>query len=87
MNHVFPTTHSADVEMWLDCGDHGVVELSRVTPRAVFAKVATEIPPCVAFLNVVVDHNLLRVRVNLKNGIPKGRRAARARAVDNAPAS
>lgn len=72
--------------MWLDCGDHGAVELSRITERAVFAKSPREIPPCHADLNVTVDGQLLTVRVNLTQGFPKGRLAARALPVGDAVA-
>lgn len=64
--------------MWLDCGDYGAVELSRITKRAVFARSAREIPPCLADLNVTVDGHLLTVRVHLTKGFRRGRLAARA---------
>src|SRR5437879_4561592 len=35
-------SHSADVQMWLDCGEHGRVDLNRITPKSVVAKEARE---------------------------------------------
>lgn len=70
--------------MWLDCGPHGLLELSRIGPSAVIAKFAREIPPCFADLIVCVDGQSLSVRVKLTNGFVKGRRAARALIVDDA---
>src|SRR3712207_6392709 len=77
-------SHSATVEMWLDCGAYGVLELSRITPRAVVAKAAREIPPCFADLIVTIDNSMHKVRVNLTGGFRKGRLAARAMPVDDA---
>jgi hypothetical protein len=78
-------SHSADVEAWLDCGDHGTIALSRVTRRAVFAKSpARAIPPCFADLKILIDGTLLQRRVNLTNGFVGGRSAARAMPVDDA---
>lgn len=76
-------SHSAEVEAWLDCGSYGRLELSRITPTAVFAKAPQEIPPCYAVLVVVIDGKEHRSRVNLTNGFPKGRRFARALPVDD----
>jgi hypothetical protein len=69
--------------MWLDCGEHGKLFLSRITPKSVVAKSATEgIPPCPAELVVTVDGRLLRNRVNVL-GFSKGRRTALVLPVDN----
>jgi hypothetical protein len=83
MAHVLKKSHSATVEMWLDCGPYGVVELTRIGPRAVFARFPREIPPCDAELVVTVDHSVDRRPVNLTNGFSRGRHAARAMARDD----
>lgn len=83
MTHDFHTSHSADAEAWLDCGEHGRVMLSRVTPRSVVAKAVHEIPPCDAELVVTVDGSSVRNPVRLHTGFTKGRRVARVYNVDD----
>jgi len=70
------SSHSADVKMWLDCGEYGRVDLSRVTPKSVVATQVREIPPCFAELVVAVDGDLQRTPVNLPSGFTKGRLVA-----------
>lgn len=41
--------------MWLDCGPHGPVPLSRACPKMVVARDAQAIPACNAVLVAVVD--------------------------------
>ena len=68
--------------MWLDCGEHGVVPLSRVRRRSVVARTSRNIPPCLAALVITVDGRLSRTLVNLTSGFTEGRRAARVLTVD-----
>jgi hypothetical protein len=68
-------SHSAEVEMWLDCGEHGRVDLSRITPKSVVAKEARHVPPCIAELVVCVDGRCRRIRVNVSRGFANGRLA------------
>jgi hypothetical protein len=68
--------HSAEVEMWLECGAHGRVNLCRITPKSVVARESREIPPCFADLVVSVDGRIHRTPVNLSSGFRKGRLAA-----------
>ena len=77
MAQTLHSSHSAEVEAWLDCGDHGRVLLSRITPTLAVAKEARDIPPCFADLVVTVDGRAIRNRVNLPSGFRNGRRAAR----------
>lgn len=77
------STHSADVELRLDCGEHGMLELSSVTPESVFATATLTIPPCEADLIVIVDGQLTRTRVNLIAGYKAGERSATALPVDD----
>jgi hypothetical protein len=84
MAQPFPSSHSADVKAWLDCGEHGRVMLSRVRPKSVVAKAACNIPPCFAELVVTVDGYPVRSRVNLPSGFTRGRRVARVLAVSDA---
>jgi hypothetical protein len=69
-------SHSADVQMWLDCGEYGRVALSRITPKCVVAKDQHEIPPCHADLVVCIDGRCRRNRINLTRGFSRGRLAA-----------
>lgn len=77
-------SHSADVKMWLDCGEHGTLPLSRVTPTLVVARECREIAPCFADLVVTVDGVRLRQPVNVTTGFTRGRRAAIVVPVDGA---
>jgi hypothetical protein len=69
--------HSADVEMWLDCGAHGKIPLRRITPSSVVLKESRTVPPCDATLVVVVDGKRMTRRVNLTKGISENRAMAR----------
>jgi hypothetical protein len=84
MNEPIKTSHSAVVEMWLDCGQHGCVPLARIRPTMVVAKEARQIPPCPADLIVTVDGHRLNRRVMLTAGFSKGRTAARVLPIDDA---
>lgn len=68
-------SYSADVKMWLDCGTHGEVELSRITPTNVIASRRYEIPPCFAKLVVVVDGKTMHRPVHLPGGFANSRKA------------
>jgi hypothetical protein len=83
MNQTVPSSHSAEVDIWLDCGPHGLLELSRVTPNSVIAKSFREIPPGFAELIVTVDGISKSIRLKLVNGFTKGRCAARAIVADD----
>src|SRR5579862_3557718 len=67
------STHSADVEMWLDCGPHGKSRLSRSTPNPVVLSQSFDAPPCEADLIVYVDNKRMARRVKLIRGISKNR--------------
>ncbi len=82
MTQIFKISHSADVKIWLDCGIHGKVLLSRVTPKSVVASQPRDIPPCLADLVVTVDGQRMQSRVNLASGFSKNRRAALVLSVD-----
>lgn len=78
-------SHSAEVAMWLDCGNHGRVDLCRVTPKSVVAREPRDIPACYAQLVVSVDGRIHRTEV-LSSGFSKGRAVAFIRPVtDVAP--
>jgi hypothetical protein len=70
-------SHSADIEMWLDCGERGRVELTRISPKSVVAQTPPRnIAPQVAELVISIDGKRLRSRVHLRSGFRNGRRAA-----------
>ena len=68
--------------MWLDCGAHGRLPLSRITPKSVFSPKPRDIPPCIADLVVTVDGLVIRNRVNLAAGFSANREFALALMVD-----
>lgn len=78
-NFRFP--HSAEVRMWLDCGDRGQIHLSRITPTSVVTRDESDVPPGDADLVVVVDGDEMRRRVHV-TGSSRGR-VALVLAVDN----
>ncbi|HZZ43245.1 MAG TPA: hypothetical protein VFE58_09925 [Tepidisphaeraceae bacterium] len=82
MLHNPESSHSSDVKMRLDCGEHGRIELSRITPNSVVARHASDLLPCHADLVVVVDGEMMRNRVNIANGFSKPRRTALALPID-----
>jgi hypothetical protein len=71
-------SHSAVVDMWLDCGIYGRVPLARIRPKTVVASEPCSIPPCDAELVVTVDGVCVRRKVMLTSGFTRGRRIARA---------
>jgi hypothetical protein len=76
-------SHSAEVEMWLDCGIHGCVPLNRVSPSAVVAKSPVDVPAGDVDLVVSVDGQVHRVRVHLANGFSRTNPTATILAVDH----
>ncbi len=83
MTQTLPKSHSTDVKMWLDCGEHGMVPLSRITPTSVVARISKDIPPCDAKLVVTVDGYRMQNRIRLSEGFRKGRRTAVALPIDD----
>jgi hypothetical protein len=72
--------------MWLDCGEHGRVDLSRITPKSVVARHARRVPPGPAELVVCVDGHCERHPVSLGSGFLRGRVVALVRPIgDVAP--
>jgi hypothetical protein len=77
-NFRFP--HSAEVLMWLDCGDRGQIHLSRIAPKYVVTTEEVDIPAGDADLVVVVDGDEMRTRVHVADS-SRGR-VARVHPVD-----
>jgi hypothetical protein len=48
-------SHSPEVFAWLDCGDYGLVPLTRLTAKSVVAKSDQKIPACSADLVFMID--------------------------------
>jgi hypothetical protein len=82
MGEPFSFTHSAEVQIWLDCDGYGRVELSRVTPKSVVAKTALFMPACFADLVVMVDGQRISNRVRVTSGF-SNRAVALVRPVSN----
>jgi hypothetical protein len=68
--------HSAEVEMWLECGDHGLVALSQAAPTFVIAAKPVFVPACDARLIMIVDGQRFEHSVQLVNGMTTTRREA-----------
>jgi hypothetical protein len=68
--------HSAEVAIWLDCGDHGSVPLSQAAPTFVVATESVSLPACDARLVMVVDGNRSENAVRLVSGMDRGNRKA-----------
>ena len=58
-------SHSAEVEMWLDCGEHGKAKLRRIAPNSVVLWESFNAPPCDADLIVQVDGKSMTRRVKV----------------------
>ena len=71
--------------MWLECGQYGRVDLSRITPKAVVAKAPQTIPACFASLVVVVDGERMEKQVKLPTGFGGGLAAMIRLVTDVAP--
>lgn len=85
MSETLHGSHSADVKIWLDCGEHGQLLLNRVTPRWVVAKIPRNIPPCIADLVVVVDGQPICRKVRLVKGFSSENPMALALPADRLP--
>ena len=75
-------SHSADVQIWLECEGHGKIELGRVTPKLVVAKGPHNIPACFANLVVMVDGRCICNPVRILSGF-KRRNVARVCSVSD----
>jgi|HubBroStandDraft_5_1064220.scaffolds.fasta_scaffold1294572_1 hypothetical protein len=69
-------THSAEVEMWLDCGQYGKSRLSRITRNLVVMHESFYAPPGEADLIVRIDARTIVRRVKLIRGVSKNRNVA-----------
>jgi len=76
MNQILGS-HSAEIKMWLDCGSHGTIPLSRITPTMIVAKEPRAVPAGEAEIVVTVDGRYIRTKVMLNGGFAKGRTTAR----------
>ena len=71
-----PKNYSAEVDLWLDCGPHGVVPLSQASSTFVIAATATTVPPCAAMIVLTVDGRRYERPVELVNGMSEVDREA-----------
>lgn len=79
------SSHSADVDLWLDCGSHGKIPLSRISPTAIVAIDRNAVFPIgPGRLVVVVDGEQTIVPVQVSPGTPSNRGSARVVVADEA---
>jgi hypothetical protein len=84
MSQAVPFSYSAVVEMWLDCGEYGLVPLARIAPKSVVAKEPRTVPAGIAAtLVVTVDGRMMSIPVMLTNGFTPSRLAARVMPIDD----
>lgn len=76
------TSHSADVDLWIDCGEFGASPLRQVTPRMIVLERSFDAPPCDARLIVSIDGLQTVHRVRVVRGISRHRNAARFVRID-----
>jgi hypothetical protein len=76
------SSHSAEVEMWLDCGTYGKAELSRITPNSVVLRSQLIAPPCRGRLIVRIDGRE-STRVVHVSGLSANRLAAKIRPIND----
>jgi hypothetical protein len=77
--------HSAEVAIWLECGDRGKVSLSQAAPTFVIAAKPVSLPACDARLVMVVDGNRFEHAVQLIDGMTENDRKARISLGDSVP--
>jgi hypothetical protein len=65
------SNHSSEVEMYLDCGEHGRAKLKRITPSTVELWEPFDAPPCYAKLVVCINGDERSKIVNLINGLSR----------------
>jgi hypothetical protein len=78
--------HSANIDLWIDCGCHGKVQLSQASERFVIAATPTVIPPCEARIILSIDGFLYERPVQLVDGFSASSREAAVLSPENVPA-
>jgi hypothetical protein len=68
--------YSADVDLWLDCGHHGKVQLTHASATFVIAAVAVCLPACLATIILTVDGQKYERPVKLVGGMSPNSREA-----------
>jgi hypothetical protein len=61
--------YSADVKIWMDCGEHGKVPLAHASSTFVIAATPSSVPACSAKIILVVDGERIERPVRLPNGM------------------
>jgi hypothetical protein len=77
--------YSAEVAMWLECGDHGRVSLSQAAPTFVVAAQPISLPAGGARLVMIVDGQRFEHSVRLVDGMDEGTRKAMISLDDSVP--
>lgn len=77
--------HSAEVAMWLECGDHGRVSLSQAAPTFVVAAKPVSLPAGGARLVMIVDGQRFEHAVQLVDGMSEATRKAMICLGDSVP--
>ena len=70
------TNHSADVDLWMDCGPYGAIPLSQASYGFVIAATARDLPACIARIILTVDGRKYERTVRLVNGLASASRQA-----------
>ena len=74
--------YSASVDIWLDCGELGIVPLSQASSTFVIAAEAVSLPICEARIIMTIDGERYERRVQLINGMSSTCREAMVLAHD-----
>ena len=70
------TNYSADLKIWMDCGDHGTVPLAHAASTFVIAAAPANVPACSAKIVLVVDGDRIERPVRLVGGMSPETREA-----------
>jgi hypothetical protein len=70
------SNYSAEVDIWLDCGELGIIPLSQASSTFVIADTAIDLPACEARIILKVDSRKYERKVTLVNGMSQTSRQA-----------
>lgn len=69
-------SHSAEVDIYIDCGEFGRIPLSQASSTFVIAESAVKVPPCDAEIVIIIDGRQYERKVKLIHGMdPRSREA------------
>ncbi|HEY7116928.1 MAG TPA: hypothetical protein VH475_10100 [Tepidisphaeraceae bacterium] len=75
--------YSAEIDMWIDCGEYGQVPLEQAASTFVITALPVSIPACIARIVLMIDGRRHERPVRLVSGLSPGVRKAMISAHDD----